>query len=47
MSITSKEVIGIMECAGRLDGNAIDSLVPFIRRLADFVLIHEARGWQS
>lgn len=36
-----------MEEAGRLDGNAADSLVPFIGGPADFVLIHEARRWQS
>ncbi|KAF8558328.1 Metallo-dependent hydrolase [Imleria badia] len=47
VSTTSKEVIGVMKDAGRPEGCAADSLVPFIGAPADFVLIHEARGWQS
>lgn len=36
-----------MKDGGHPDGNAADSLVPFIGAPGDFVLIHEARGWQS
>ncbi|KAF8133942.1 hypothetical protein EV363DRAFT_1161850 [Boletus edulis] len=47
VSTTPKEVIGVMKDAGRPDEYAADGLVPFIGGPADFVMIHEARRWQS
>lgn len=47
VSTTSKEAIGVIEDADCREGNAADSLVPLVEGPANFVLMHEARGWQS
>lgn len=47
MSTTSKEAIGVIEDAGRSEVDATDSLVPVVGGPADFLLMHEARGWQT